>query len=63
MDADTRSALVAAGRIKDFMELARGHFARGIERRLAVSEGGRGMEPALLSALSHALAGAMLSLL
>src|ERR671916_367954 len=27
-------ALVAAGRIDDFMELARGHFARGIEGRL-----------------------------
>lgn len=56
-------ALVAAGRIDDFMELARGHFARGIERRLADSERGREMEPARLSALAHALAGAMLSLL
>ena len=56
-------ALVAAGRIEDFMELARGHFARGIERRLADSERAGGLHPASRAALSHALAGAMLSLL
>lgn len=56
-------ALVASGRINDFMELARGHFARGIERRLADSERGRWMEGGSRSALAHALAGAMLSLL
>src|SRR5437868_2648447 len=28
------TALVEAGRIHDFLELAQGHFARGIERRL-----------------------------
>ena len=56
-------ALVADGRIGDFLELARGHFARGIERRLAGSERARGMEEAARAALSHALAGAMLSLL
>lgn len=56
-------ALVEAGRIEDFMELARGHFARGIERRLADSGRARGMEAASRAALSHALAGAMLSLL
>ena len=56
-------ALVASGRINDFMELARGHFARGIERRLADSERGRWMEAKPRSALAHALAGAMLSLL
>lgn len=56
-------ALVAAGRIDDFMELARGHFARGIERRLADSGRGHWMEAKSRSALAHALAGAMLSLL
>lgn len=56
-------ALVASGRINDFMELARGHFARGIERRLADSERAREIEAASRSALAHALAGAMLSLM
>lgn len=56
-------ALVAAGRIDDFLELARAHFARGIERRLADSKRARGIDAASRAALSHALAGAMLSLL
>jgi AcrR family transcriptional regulator len=56
-------ALVASDRIDDFLELARGHFARGIERRLADSGRARGLEPATRAALSHALAGAMLSLM
>jgi AcrR family transcriptional regulator len=56
-------ALVASDRIDDFMALARGHFARGIERRLADSARACGLEAAARVALSHALAGAMLSLL
>lgn len=56
-------ALVASGRIEDFTELARGHFARGIERRLAGSPRAGRMDRAARAALSYALAGAMLSLL
>jgi AcrR family transcriptional regulator len=56
------AALVASGWIHEFLELAQGHFARGIERRLADIPGVR------LSAAEHrpvaqGLAGAMLSLL
>lgn len=56
-------ALVASDRLDDFMGLARGHFARGIERRLADSRRARAVEAASRAALAHALAGAMLSLL
>lgn len=57
------NALVASGRIHDFLEMARGHFARGIERRLAGSPRARGVAPAPRGAIAHALAGALLSLL
>jgi AcrR family transcriptional regulator len=56
-------ALVEAGRIHDFMELAEGHFARGIERRLTDSPRAAALDAAARVALAHALAGAMLTLL
>jgi AcrR family transcriptional regulator len=56
-------ALAAAGRMPDFMELARGHFARAIEQRLAQMPQPAGSAAAERSALAHAHAGALLSLL
>ena len=56
-------ALVESGRIHDFYDLARGHFARGIEQRLRGSGRGASLAAAERSARSHALAGNMMSLL
>ena len=64
--ADARrlhSALVASGRIHDFLELGQGHFARAIERRLAELPRSRGLAAGERTALAQALAGALLSLL
>ncbi|MFL6213115.1 MAG: TetR/AcrR family transcriptional regulator [Blastocatellia bacterium] len=57
------AALVEAGRISDFTELAQGHFARGIERRLMELPRAQGIASASRAPLAHALAGAMLSML
>jgi AcrR family transcriptional regulator len=57
------NALLASDRLDDFMNLARAHFARGIERHLADCGRARGIDTASRAALSHALAGAVLSLL
>ena len=43
--------------------MATGHFARGIDRRLAELPRGRGLAAERRAALAHALAGALLSLL
>jgi AcrR family transcriptional regulator len=56
-------ALVESGRIHDFMELAREHFARAIDKRLAERRQSKGIAVEERRALSHALAGALLSLL
>jgi len=57
-------ALVSAGRIHDVLDLGREHFGRAIAARLRGRERTtRGMSPARRSAVSQALAGAMLSLL
>ncbi len=57
------AALVEAGRIPDFIELAEEHFARGIERRLTEIPRAQGGDAAARVLLAHALAGAMLSML
>jgi AcrR family transcriptional regulator len=58
------NALVEAGRIQDFLELAQEHFARGIERRLAeLPRAAAATRATPRPALAHALAGAMLALL
>lgn len=57
------NALVESGRMHDFMELAQGHFARGIEQRLAVLPRPHQVAPAHRAAVAHALAGSLLSLL
>jgi len=58
-----RTRLVEAGIIHDFMELARGHFARGIERRLGEVPRGGSISPERRAVVAHALAGSMLSLM
>jgi AcrR family transcriptional regulator len=56
-------ALVKSGRFQENMELARGHFARGIERRLAESPHGQSILASERSAIAFTHAGALLSLL
>ena len=57
------TALIRAGKIPDVMDLARGHFARGIEQRLAELSPAHAIASASRAALAHALSGALLSLL
>ena len=56
-------ALVKSGKYQENMELARGHFARGIERRLGELPRGRSIPPNELPAIAYTQAGALLSLL
>jgi AcrR family transcriptional regulator len=56
-------ALVASGKMNDNMELARGLFARGIERRLAELPRGQGIPANERPAIAFAHAGALLALL
>ena len=56
-------ALMKSGRFQENMELARGHFARGIERRLSELPRGRAIPDPERSAIAHSHAGALLSLL
>jgi AcrR family transcriptional regulator len=56
-------ALVKSGRFQENMELARGHFARGIERRLSELPRGRSIPTNELPAIAFTHAGALLSLL
>jgi AcrR family transcriptional regulator len=57
------AALVTSGKFHDVRDLGQGHFARAIDRRLADLPAAAGLSPAYRAALSHALAGALLSLL
>ena len=56
-------ALVKSGKFQENMELARGHFARGIERRLSELPRARSIPASELPAIAFAHAGALLSLL
>ena len=56
-------ALVKSGKYHENMELAHGHFARGIERRLAELPRGKTIPANQLPAIAFAHAGALLSLL
>jgi AcrR family transcriptional regulator len=56
-------AIVASGKIHDVLELGQGHFARGIEQRLAHLPRARGIITAERHATAQTLAGALLSLL
>jgi AcrR family transcriptional regulator len=55
--------LTDSGHVKDFYELAEGHFARGIERRLIESGRFKDTPPRELAARATALSGSMLALL
>ena len=55
-------ALMKSGKFQENMELARGHFARGIERRLSELPRGQSITPKELPAIAFAHAGALLSL-
>lgn len=56
-----REALAESGRLADFLELARGHFARSIEQRLRMA--GLALEPVASKAHAHALSGSLFALL
>ena len=56
-------ALVKSGKFQENMELARGHFARGIERRLSELPRAQTIPPNERSAIAFTHAGALLSLL
>jgi AcrR family transcriptional regulator len=57
------AALISAGKLHDTLELAQGHFARGIERRLSEIPRSRGLKADRRAAMAHALAGSMISLM
>jgi AcrR family transcriptional regulator len=57
------AALVASGKGHETLELAQGHFARGIERRLAELPRGQGIPAEQRPAIAFAQSGALLSLL
>ncbi|HKR14648.1 MAG TPA: TetR/AcrR family transcriptional regulator [Pyrinomonadaceae bacterium] len=57
------NALTSAGKMEEQMDLAREHFARGIERRLSELPRGQSISPADRAAVAFAHAGALLSLL
>ncbi len=57
------NALSSSGKMQENLELAREHFARGIERRLAELPRGQSIPPADRAAIAFAHAGALLSLL
>jgi len=57
------NALSSSGRLEANMELARGHFARGIERRLAELARGQAIAEHERGAIAFAHAGALLSLM
>ncbi len=56
-------ALVKSGKFQENMELARGHFARGIERRLSELPRGKSIPANERSAIAFTHAGALMSLL
>jgi AcrR family transcriptional regulator len=56
-------ALVKSGKFQENMELAHGHFARGIERRLSELPRARSIPAKELPAIAFTHAGALLSLL
>jgi AcrR family transcriptional regulator len=55
-----RAALTAAEKMRDFLEMAQGYFARAIEQRFRELPG---IAPSQTAAKAHALAGALLSLM
>ena len=56
-----RRALARSGKLGDFYDLARQHFARGIEQRLKEIPRSHCLPPLERSALAHAMAGALIA--
>jgi AcrR family transcriptional regulator len=56
-----RAALARSGHLGDFYDLARQHFARGIERRLKELSRSQCLTPLERSSLAHAMAGALIA--
>jgi AcrR family transcriptional regulator len=57
------NALIESGKIHDVWELGQGHFARGIEQRLAQIPRARGIARDRRAAIAHGLAGSLVSML
>ena len=57
------NALSSSGKMQEQLELARGHFARGIERRMSEVPRGQSIAQGERAAIAFAHAGALLSLL
>lgn len=57
------NALSSSGKMQENLELARGHFARGIERRLTELSRGQSIPDSERAAVAFAHAGALLSLM
>jgi AcrR family transcriptional regulator len=57
------SSMAASEKVRDVMELGQGHFARAIDQRLAALPATRGLSATRRSALAHASAGSLFSLL
>jgi AcrR family transcriptional regulator len=57
------SSMAASEKIRDIMELGQGHFARAINQRLAALPSTQNLSPTRRSALAHATAGSLFSLL
>jgi AcrR family transcriptional regulator len=57
------SSMAASEKVRDVMELGQGHFARAIEQRLAAFPATRNPSATRRSAVAHASAGALFSLL
>jgi AcrR family transcriptional regulator len=57
------AALNAADKMRDFLEMAQGYFARAIEQRFRELRSLRGIATSRTAATSYALAGALLSLM
>jgi AcrR family transcriptional regulator len=57
------AALIAADKLRDFLEMGLEYFARAIEQRLSELPSSRAIAPAQRAAMAHAFAGALLSLM
>ena len=57
------SSMAASEKVRDVMELGQGHFARAIDQRLAALSATRSLSATRRSALAHASAGSLFSLL
>jgi AcrR family transcriptional regulator len=57
------SSMTFSEKVRDVMELGQGHFARAIEQRLATLPATRSLSATRRSALAHASAGSLFSLL